>query len=236
MKASLQLDLIEQEIIDPETRAALPDRRILLKWLSRELTRLSSLDEWDFLAVRNDPIATLTEGKRNYRLPDEFPTNFLQSFDEFCGEKRYMCKISNGTNDNFLSYASPAVFAARESVADGNGCPTEYTIESTPGGSKEIRLGPPPDSTARTIWGLYVPTNWDIDDEDEVPALPGNSFYLQNSLLARIYERTAPALSAAAATRATQDLNALYMANARNRAAILAPQYNYGARYGRWGH
>lgn len=44
MKASLQLDLIEEEITDPETQASLPNRRILLKWLSRELNRLASFE------------------------------------------------------------------------------------------------------------------------------------------------------------------------------------------------
>jgi hypothetical protein len=50
MKVSLQLDLIEQEITDPERQASLPNRRILLKWLSRELNRFASFEEWDFFA------------------------------------------------------------------------------------------------------------------------------------------------------------------------------------------
>ncbi len=223
MKASAHLDLIEQEVQDPETRASLPDRRILLKWFSRELSRLSSFEEWDFLAVRQAPLLTTTTGKANYRLPDEFPTNFVQSYDDFTGEKRFLCKISNGTNENFLEYSSPALFFTRDMEAETNGVPSEYTIMTTSGGSKEIWLSPPPNATARTVNGVYIPTNWDVDDEDEVPALPGNNRYLENSLLARLHRRTAPNLSAAFAADAAQDLNALYMSVARNRAAVMRP-------------
>jgi hypothetical protein len=119
-----------------------------------------------------------TAGKRNYRLPDEFPTNFMQSYAEYTGEKRHLCKLSNGTNEVWLKYASPTLF---------------FT------GTWKPKPTVPPS---------------DITDEDDVPALPGNNRYLENALLARLYERTIPALFQAAAARAQQDLNAIYMATA----------------------
>ena len=218
MNAGQYLDLVEQTIQDPITRRTCPDRRILLNWLSRELQILSGREQWEFFQVRVAPLISTSTGKRNYPLPANFGSNFVlrrQGKDE-----RYLCKLNNGTNESWLNYKSAADFYARDMESEDNGIPMDYTLTVTRGGRRELVLGPPPDAngtTGYTVGGVYVPTDWDLDEEDEVPPLPANSEYLEHRLLARIYKgRNADAFTLYSGLAAS-DLQQIYMESSRNR-------------------
>lgn len=185
MNISIILDAVEQQVQDRATRRSPVDRMILLAWLEQELNTLAGMYEFDFLVKRVDPLILTTTGKRNYPLPEDFPENFIQGGDD--GHR--LCKINDGSREAFLDYKPPAEYFSRTIEDEPNAKPKDYTIMTQAGGAKEIFLGPPPDSNSDlnyTIIGLYRPTHWTLDKQDEIPPIPANAAVLRFALLRRI--------------------------------------------------
>ena len=78
------LDLVEQRVFDPITRAALVDRTVLDSFLTAELEELASQEQFTaFFAVYHDPLLRTTTGGREYLLPKDFPENTGESVGKF---------------------------------------------------------------------------------------------------------------------------------------------------------
>lgn len=223
------LTLVERRAMEVDTKMTYPDRPTIQQFLTFELQHLSSLEEWDFLCVHANPLVMTQTGTREYRLPQNFGTNFIRAAeDEFTGYSEdvyYMCKLDDGQTESFLRYKSPARFFGRNLRGEQNSRPTDYTISVTRGGGSEIHLAPKPDANGSVgyylIRGVYIPTDWEINDETEVPPLPGNNTYLMNRILATVFQNTD--LQALYDQKADRDLAALYMIYARNRRVRMRP-------------
>lgn len=160
-----------------------PDRRVLLRWVSTELAVLSGKLDSDIFTMHLDPAIITRTGTRYYDLPDNFGLNFCRNGDN------WVCRLNNGSNELQLDYVSNTEFFNSDLEGESNGTPSKYTVLSKPNGRKQIALSPPPDSNSDshyTIDGLYIPTDWKLRDEDTVPPLPANSPILKYAVLRRL--------------------------------------------------
>ena len=187
MKIARVLDDVEQLVQDRLTRKIPVDRFILLDWLEQEINTLGGMADFDFLAKPLGPLIVTQTGKRGYMLPDDFPENFLRGADS--EEERYVCKLNDGTTEFLLSYLTIAQFYSRQFEDEAVNKPSVYTILTTEGGTRELQLAPPPDSNSDsnyTINGIYIPSHWHLQEEDQVPPIPGNAAVLRYALLRRV--------------------------------------------------
>ena len=187
MKVGLLLDQIEQELQSPSTRRIGIDRLRLLDYVEQELNSIAGLEQWDFLQRYINPIALTQPGVRNYPLPVDFPENFVQTVDT--DRKAFFCKLDDGSRETFLEYVVPGAFFGRDLRQESNGPPDTFTITTLPNGQREIWMAPPPDGnsdTNYTLIGLYIPTLWEINEQDDLPPLPANASVLRFAVLRRV--------------------------------------------------
>lgn len=190
MKVSYVLDSVEQTCALHNTGKTLaPDRAILLDWLNDGIAEIVSEQEWDWAMRFIYPVIMLKQSERYYQLPNDFGDNFVQ-YGDHDGTK-FLCKLRNTTNstESFLNYESPSKFFSRNMASTTGGTSNYYTIVTKPGGSRLLVCDPPPDSTtgAFGISGLYVPTEWVLNYEDELPPMPSNCSVLKYYVLERIF-------------------------------------------------
>ena len=226
MKVSEILDDIEQTVEDRTSgRIKAPDRFVLRDWLSRELKRVVAMADWDWAVVYLSPLIVLQASKRAYLLPENFGSNFIRwGADE--GDK-YLCRLIDGTTEAFLDYESPAAFFGNNHSETTTGRPNKYTVTSRPDGRRELQVFPLPDTTARTIAGAYIPTDWSLEDSDQMPAVPGNSAVLKFAVLRRIYKAGSPEYLDAVAEQGKEEVKLLDEA-ARSRKAQIVPNIGPG--------
>uniref|UniRef100_A0A6M3L2M7 Uncharacterized protein n=1 Tax=viral metagenome TaxID=1070528 RepID=A0A6M3L2M7_9ZZZZ len=214
MKVQHILDEIEISLNELGRSAV--DRGLLLRHMSFDLSELVNNGEWDWSMVHLDPILSLVESQRDYTLPDDFPDNFVRGAgdrgDKFC------CKLDNETNETLLDYLVPSQFYSKDLLAETDGTPRYYTISAVTGGRRRLSLSPPPDDAATyTIDGLYIPQNYELDYEDDLPPMP-NPTILKYTIL----RRYAPSVYDVPYQQA---LAAMHMAQARNRRGQLIPKF-----------
>ena len=171
----------------------LPDRKVLLDWMSSEVNELSFRVQADYFMVHLDPVLGTTTGTRAYRLPANFPANFVRHAGQrygrlapTLGSDTWCCKLDDATNESLLDYESPTQFYSRNLRAEANGKPIVYTVVSTPNGAKDLLLSPPPDASTYTVDGLYIPTDWKLKEVDAMPPFPNNSAILRYAVLRRL--------------------------------------------------
>ena len=218
-----QLDEIEQAA--KLAKAEMPTRRILLDWMSAELGELSFKIQADYFYVHLDPVLSLTTGQRAYKLPENFPDNFVRHAGERfyaplnLGGDKWCCKLDDGTSEALLSYESPSQFFSKNLRAESNNRPSVYTILSTPVGKRQLLVSPPPDANGTagyTIDGLYLPTDWKLSEYSSTPPLPANSAVLKYAVLRRL----APQIYEAKYAEARADV---ILKAAQNRVAQFVP-------------
>lgn len=173
-KQLLALGLTEKQIPDDLTQKV---------YLSQVFRELAEKHPFSFLTVRLDPALTTVENQRNYSLPSDFPDNFLRHAGDR-GEK-HLCKLDKGTSESLLDYETPVTYFSRDQSAETAGEPVAYTIMALPSGNKEIWLAPKPDDNADsnyTISGLYIPTEWKVEDDNDLPLIPSTSVLIYGLL------------------------------------------------------
>lgn len=228
MKVELLLDDVEQLTQDGLTRTVPVARPMLLSWLSAELNELTGREEWDWAMRHLDPLVSTTTARRTYQLPENFPDNFVRHAGDR-GEK-WCCKLDNGSNEVPLAYESPVQFYSTNLRAESNGTPSKYTVVSAATGGRQIVLSPPPDANGSTgfytIDGLYIPTDWGLHDEDDLPPMPGNSMVLKYAVLRRLDRQTYEPMYREA-------LALLALRSARQRGAQFVPRYGTAEYFSR---
>ena len=220
------LDLVEQRVFDPITRAAPVDRTVLDSFLTAELEELASREQFTaYFAVYHDPLLRTTTGGREYLLPKDFPENFCIRGD------KHVVVIGNASNQVDLTFVPPAEFFQKDLLSQGNSKPTEYTITSSPGGTRTMWLSPPPDANTSTqayylISGLYIPSFYGAEPRPESHLLEVPLPLLEYGLLRRIqpenqkwdlYYQT--------------HLKQFYLKAAREEKIVLSPKQSSGGNY-----
>lgn len=182
MKVKRLLDDIEQSpSYRSMPRELRPDRQMLLSWLSVELGELTSkIPDADIFAVRLEPAIVTLAGIREYSMPKDFGVNFLRKDAE-----TWAVMIDDGTTESQLPYKIPTEFYSQNLRAESNGVPACYTIVTTQRARRELVLSPPPDGEYQ-IDGLYIPADWDFQDEDDLPPLPANNPILKYAVMRRL--------------------------------------------------
>ncbi len=185
MQVKEMLDDIEQQL--SYRGLAIPDRFIMLSWMSNELNEITGRYQFDWSFVHVDPVIKTVEGQRAYMLPADFPDNFVVGASEGRGDQ-YCCKIDDASTESLLTYQSPVQFFSKSLRSSSDSKPSHYTIMSLPNGRKEIQLDPPPDDNSDsnyTVDGLYQKADWKLEEMDALPPLPGNSAVLRYAVLRR---------------------------------------------------
>lgn len=182
MKVKKLLDDIEQSpAYRSMPRELRPDRQMLLSWMSVELGELTSkIPDSDIFAIRLEPAIVTVDGLREYSLPKDFGTNFMRKDAD-----TWSVMIDDGTTESQLAYKIPTEFYAQNLRGESDGVPSCYTIVTTQRARRELVLSPPPDGEY-TIDGLYIPTDWDFQDEDDLPPLPANNPILKYAVMRRM--------------------------------------------------
>jgi hypothetical protein len=206
---------VEEIITEISLETGEKDRAKLLKFLSAELNYLTGKAEWDWAMVRLDPIISAIVGQREYNLPNNFGLNFVR-YGGAAGQE-WCCLLDDGTNESILHYISPAQFFSKDLRGEANGRPQRFTILSTPNGQRQLHLSPAPDSATFTIDGLYIPTDWKIEERSQLPPIPGNSEVLKLGVMRRLDPNREPAYSFA--------VNLLMLREAQGRRSQLVPDY-----------
>lgn len=225
MKAKYLLDQVEREATDKLTRHFPFDRLSLLETLGEELNELTGLTDWDWCLVWLNPVITTSEGVYRYALPSNFPENFVRGGGS-TGE-HFLCKISDGSTESFLEHQSLAQYYSNDLTAQTNSTPIKYSVESDSGGGRLLLLFPAPDSNSDdnyTVMGLYRPTDWELDEEDEIPTVPGNNPILRNRVLARMLMPRNPQLAGYYQQQADRNLAYLRLNHAKSRRNRLQPR------------
>jgi len=225
MKVKYLLDEIEQEAAHRITGHIATDRFELLTLLSQEHVTLCGQFNWDFAQKWMDPVIKTKTGVYDYPLPDDFPLNFVFGGDK-SGDK-FLCKINNDTNESYLDYETPAQFFNHDYESATNSSPTNYTILSSPSGGKKLRLFPPPNSNSDThyeILGVYTPDDWQLADEDDIPAVMTSSPFLRHRVLARYLRGRNNEAAAFFMQQADRDLVLLQFRHARSRRMRVTPR------------
>lgn len=177
------LDQIERRLTNRVTHNASVNRYELRELLNETLSELASMEQWEFLK-KHLLLAQTEEGVRNYDLPEDFPTNFLQSFDPPDTDViNYSVLLDDGSTASALTYETVDQFYLRDLSAESNSRPSHYTIISAPSGTRQIALGPPPDSTSYTISGTYIPNEYNMNNRDSLPLMPSSHEVLRYGVL-----------------------------------------------------
>jgi len=195
MKVSALLDSVELTCKNVLGKQA-PNRFEMLKWMSEDLNQLTSKCPADWFLVHLDPAVMTKEGVRDYDLPHNFPDNFVrhagQRFFQYLvwGGDKWCCLLDDGTNSMQINYEAPMQFYSRNLRGESNSRPIVYTITSQLSGDKRLSLSPPPDANGTvgyyTVNGLYLPTDWHLTYETDLPPIPENCVILSYYLLARL--------------------------------------------------
>ena len=182
--------VIEEFRLEPGVKELNFDAFEILTKAERLLRDLSHLESWSFLQRHINPVAKTHTGVREYPLPDDFGSNFIRGAD---GDgSRYLCKISNGSSENFLNYKVPSQFFGADFEAASNGTPESYTVVTDAAGYQQLMLDPPPDANSDshyTIRGVYTPTFSHITLDSWIPEEV--SSYLVHGLLLRVQPENA---------------------------------------------
>jgi hypothetical protein len=179
-----------------------------------ELNYLTGDHDFDWAETWMDPMLETQTGVREYELPDDFPLNFVPTET---GDG-YMCILkTSSTVEQKMDFLSLERFYSANLSAESNGTPSHYTIKTTKTGRRILALSPLPDSSTYTISGLYRPTNWALDDQDEVPPMP-NAQVLVSAVLRRFKE-----LAAEYEGKYQSAYGGLLLENARNKRVALSP-------------
>lgn len=183
MKMKAILDSVEQQI--PILKIRRVDRFMLLEWANQELKVLAShIGDSGLLARQLDPVIYTETGKQKYQLPEDFGENFLRVDDT--ETRQFACLLDDGTNEAQLNYLGPAEFHVKHKQGESNGRPSDYTILTSYTGERELLIGPPPNSNSDsqyTIAGSYVPREWNLEEEENVPPFPNSFGVLKYALL-----------------------------------------------------
>jgi|TARA_R100001086_G_scaffold58450_1_gene26745 hypothetical protein len=183
------LDQIERRLTNKVTQVASVNRYELRELLNETLAELASMEQWEFLK-KHLLLAQTEEGVRNYDLPEDFPTNFLHSFDPPDTDVvNYSVQLDDGSTASSLTYETVDQFYQRNLSAESNSRPSHYTIVSSPSGVRQIALGPPPDSTSYTISGTYIPNEFNMNNRDSLPLMPSNHNVLRYGVLRQAQPR-----------------------------------------------
>jgi len=180
MKTSAILNDVETTLKQQGVKSQ--DRFINRMWLNAELSELVGREPFEWACVHLDPIILCVDGQRAYDLPKNFPDNFIAY--GIGHEAKRVVTIDDSTNKVNLNYVSPMEFYLKDLTAEQDGKPSDYTIVSKPDGRRQLILSPPPDDDY-TIDGLYIPTDWQLDEESDLPPIPGNSLILKWGILRR---------------------------------------------------
>ena len=178
-------EVIEEFRLEPGVRELNFDAFEILTKAERLLRDLSHKESWSFFNRHANPVAKTHTGVREYPLPDDFGSNFIRGADD--DGSRYLCKISNGSSENFLDYKVPAQFFGTDFEAASNSTPESFTVVADAAGYQQIWLDPPPDSNSDshyTIRGVYSPTFSHMTLDSWVPEEV--SSYLVHGLLFRV--------------------------------------------------
>lgn len=227
MRVKQYLENLNRSLRDPKTKQLPVDSQELIGLLSEELEILSGEFQWDWAASPIRPVIRTTVGKREYPLPVDFGLNFARGADR-SGEA-FVVTLSDTNSETLFSYESPARFYSRNLLAESNNRPSVYTIRTDPmQGRRLLVMSSPPDSNGDTgyyeVNGLYVPTTWHFDDDDQILPVPGNSALLKHRVLARVYEKRDKGLHAFHDQMARRALSSLLMQQARSRRTRIAPR------------
>lgn len=177
-----------QQVLELRKLAHPPNRFLLIRWMSNELTEITGKGDWNWAKQHINPTVATQTGIRSYPLPDNFPDNFCRSAGEL-GDG-FACMLDDLTNESQLTYIAPELYVTRNLRGTANGRPGEYTVMGSSRGGREIFLYPPPDSNSSTYYtvdGVYIPTDWKLKDKDQLPVVPGNSTILKFGVLRRLF-------------------------------------------------
>ena len=186
MKVRRLIEQIERRAQHKLTRSVPENHYEIRLLMSESLNDLAGYGEFDFLKVVAEPLIQTETSVRAYDLPEEFPMNFCSYVDPITGESSYACKIDDGSSGSSIPYEAPERFHSRDLSSESDSRPDRYTILTLPNGGRQIVLSPPPDSTGYVIQGTYVPNEWKLDDDDELPVLPNNFAVLRYDVLRQI--------------------------------------------------
>ena len=225
MKVKYLIDEIKSEAEDRITRKVSLDDFEILDRIGVELTFVSGLEQWDWATEWLDPVISTITGVTEYPLPENFPENFVRG----SGERgaHYLCKLSNGSTESFMTYLPIHSFYANDLTAASNGTPSDYTVRTTASNSREIVVYPPPDSNSDsnyTILGAYCPTEWTLKEMDSLPPVPGNCAILRHLTLGWYFKQRNPVLSRDYENKAQLDLASLRLREAQQRRARISPK------------
>lgn len=211
------LDDVERTLTDPRTGLAPFDRGTLLRAANAELNRLTALGDWDWALIYL-PVVNIYIGRAYYQLPDNFGFNFAKR------GKAYLCKTITGTTEVVLTYQPPREFFARTDLSvTTTGPPADYTVMTLPSGTRQIHLMPIP-SAVYTLSGLYTPTDWKLQEESQLPPIPGNAEVLKDAMLVWAFETLGSQRLGFHVARYAESRLALGVKEAENRRMQFSPR------------
>jgi len=232
MRVGLFLDEVEQSIQNRTTRQVPIDRDDLLQMAERALSDLAVGGEWDWSKVWLSPMIQTVTGVKDYSLPDDFPENFVRGGQDT--GQGYLCKLSDGTNESPLTHKGHEQYFSQNLTGASNGRPSNYTVRRD-AGAAVLSVFPPPDSNSDsnyTILGLYVPTYWKFESEDDlIPAGAVIRPYLRESVLAMWYLGRNAAQLKEHQIMASEQLAALRFRQARARRSRAMPKLSESGTY-----
>ena len=171
MTIELLIDQIERALRLATKRELPIDRMEVQDLVEQALSRLAAQDEFDFLKQSLEPLIATKPSQREYRLPDNFPQNFLSFSNPDTGETSYACKLDDGSSALAMLFEQPEAFYRRDLSIETDSRPHTYTITGNPSGGKMLVLSPPPDTTTYEISGVYMLNSFDLS-RDELPGAP----------------------------------------------------------------
>jgi len=183
MKVRKLIEQIERRAQHKLTRNVVEDHYRILLLLSETLNDLSSEEEFDFLKVSLEPLIQTEPDGRSYALPENFPENFIRYHSPDTGEVAHACKLDDGSSSGSLTYEKPEVFYRRDLSGETSSRPSAYTIVTEPDGSRSLIVSPPADTTDYEIQGTYIPNDWALTEDDDLPVIPNNYALLRYGVL-----------------------------------------------------
>lgn len=183
MKVGDLVNQIERKAFTGSGRTSRLNAEDIQEMLAESLSDLSSMEDFDFLKLSLDPLIQTEPGVRSYELPENFPANFIKTTDPEWGEYVFSVKLDDGNHASPMRFERVDQFHLRDLSTEQDSRPSAYTIEHTPAGGRQITLAPPPDTTTYTVSGVYVPNEWRLDEEDQMPFVPNNFAVLRYDVL-----------------------------------------------------